>query len=93
MLYCCERSEAISLVSLQTPKGYVVISGDCFVVTLLAMTIWQYLQCQGGVNVPQPPRRAVREWRKKIFTGAKPFLKANIKPFGITEIEMLILVC
>jgi hypothetical protein len=25
----------------------------------------------------------------KIFTGAKPFLKAGIKPFGITEIEML----
>jgi outer membrane lipoprotein-sorting protein len=25
----------------------------------------------------------------KIFTGAKPFLKAYIKPFGITEIEML----
>jgi hypothetical protein len=23
----------------------------------------------------------------KIFTGAKPFLKANIKPFGITEIR------
>jgi hypothetical protein len=27
----------------------------------------------------------------KIFTGTKPFLKANIKPFGITEIEMLTL--
>jgi hypothetical protein len=25
----------------------------------------------------------------KIFTGAKAFLKAGIKPFGITEIEML----
>ena len=25
----------------------------------------------------------------KIFTGAKPFLKADIKPFGITGIEML----
>jgi hypothetical protein len=25
----------------------------------------------------------------KIFTGAKPFLKANIKPFGIMEIRML----
>jgi len=25
----------------------------------------------------------------KIFTGAKTFLKAHIKPFGITEIEML----
>ncbi len=25
----------------------------------------------------------------KIFTGAKPFLKADIKPFNITEIEML----
>jgi hypothetical protein len=25
----------------------------------------------------------------KIFTGAKPFQKAGIKPFGITEIEML----
>jgi hypothetical protein len=25
----------------------------------------------------------------KIFTGAKPFLKAGIKPFDITEIEML----
>jgi hypothetical protein len=25
----------------------------------------------------------------KIFTGAKPFLKAGIKPFGITEIRML----
>jgi hypothetical protein len=25
----------------------------------------------------------------KIFTGTKPFLKANIKPFGITEIKML----
>jgi hypothetical protein len=25
----------------------------------------------------------------KIFTGAKPFLKAHIKPFGITEMEML----
>jgi hypothetical protein len=25
----------------------------------------------------------------KIFTGAKPFLKAGIKPFGITEIEMI----
>jgi hypothetical protein len=24
----------------------------------------------------------------KIFTGAKPFLKAGLKPFGITEIEM-----
>jgi hypothetical protein len=24
-----------------------------------------------------------------VFTGAKPFLKADIKPFGITEIEML----
>jgi hypothetical protein len=24
----------------------------------------------------------------KIFTGAKPFLKASIKPFGITDIEM-----
>jgi hypothetical protein len=29
----------------------------------------------------------------KIFTGAKPFLKAGIKPFGITEIEMLPLRC
>jgi hypothetical protein len=27
----------------------------------------------------------------KIFTGVKPFLKANIKPFGITEIRMLTL--
>jgi len=27
----------------------------------------------------------------KIFTGAKPFLKASLKPFGITEIEMLTL--
>jgi hypothetical protein len=25
----------------------------------------------------------------KIFTGAKPFPKADIEPFGITEIEML----
>jgi hypothetical protein len=25
----------------------------------------------------------------KIFTGAKPFLKAGIKPFGITEIRIL----
>jgi hypothetical protein len=25
----------------------------------------------------------------EIFTGTKPFLKANIKPFGITEIEIL----
>ena len=25
----------------------------------------------------------------KIFTGAKPFLKAYIKPFGIPEMEML----
>ena len=25
----------------------------------------------------------------KIFTGAKPFLKAYIKPLNITEIEML----
>jgi len=25
----------------------------------------------------------------KIFTEAKPFLKADIKPLGITEIEML----
>jgi hypothetical protein len=25
----------------------------------------------------------------KIFTGAKPSQKAGIKPFGITEIEML----
>ena len=25
----------------------------------------------------------------KIFTRAKPFLKADITPFGITEIEML----
>jgi hypothetical protein len=24
-----------------------------------------------------------------VFTGAKPFLKAGIKPFGNTEIEML----
>jgi hypothetical protein len=24
----------------------------------------------------------------KIFTGAKPFLKADIKPFNITEIRM-----
>jgi len=47
MLYCCERSEAISLVSMQTPKGYVAISGDCGacseqsegVVTLLAMAL------------------------------------------------------
>jgi hypothetical protein len=29
----------------------------------------------------------------KIFTGAKPFLKAGIKLFGITEIEMLPLSC
>jgi hypothetical protein len=28
----------------------------------------------------------------KIFTGAKPFLKANIKPFDITQIEMLTIV-
>jgi hypothetical protein len=28
----------------------------------------------------------------KIFTGAKPFLKANIWPFGIKETEMLTLV-
>jgi len=26
----------------------------------------------------------------KIFTGAKPFLKAYIKPFGIPEMEMLL---
>jgi len=26
---------------------------------------------------------------KKIFTGAKAFLKAHIKPFGITETKML----
>jgi hypothetical protein len=26
----------------------------------------------------------------KIFTGAKPFLKTYIKPFDITEIEMLL---
>ena len=26
---------------------------------------------------------------KKIFTGAKAFLKTNIKPFGIAEIEVL----
>jgi hypothetical protein len=26
---------------------------------------------------------------KKIFTGAKPFLKTKIKPFGIKEIRML----
>jgi len=25
----------------------------------------------------------------KIFTGAKPFLKAHITPFGITEMKML----
>jgi hypothetical protein len=25
----------------------------------------------------------------KIFTGAKSFLKVHIKPFGITEMEML----
>jgi len=25
----------------------------------------------------------------KIFTGAKPFLKAYMKPFNITEIRML----
>jgi hypothetical protein len=25
----------------------------------------------------------------KIFTGAKPFLKAYMKPFDITEIRML----
>jgi hypothetical protein len=25
----------------------------------------------------------------KIFTGAKPFLKANIKHFGITDMDLL----
>ncbi len=25
----------------------------------------------------------------KVFTGANPFLKPHIKPFGITEMEML----
>jgi len=29
----------------------------------------------------------------KIFTGAKPFLKAHIKPFCITEMEMLLFGC
>jgi hypothetical protein len=39
------------------------------------------------VRSSTPPRRAENGMALKIFTGAKPFLKAHINPFG-AEMEM-----
>jgi hypothetical protein len=52
----------------------------------LTQNIAQYIP---GARLCRVPSKSGEGMALKIFTGAKPFLKAGIKPFGITEIEML----
>jgi len=57
----------------------VTIEDLVFTNCSLRVTIWEYPHIVGEDVLSTT----------KIFTGAKPFLKTDIKPFGITVIEML----